>query len=161
MMSETNHRRFLKSQPVPIYQIGNYLPSELVLNKQGETLQLDWIRNAPYSTIIFVMSKRCAACNYDAVEAFINKYPKFTYHMLIEGDEEYLNTIRNRFPEVPIAPCESILVQKELDFYGIPWMFGVNKVGQIVAGGLCSEFESMERQARPFINVFYQRAKSV
>lgn len=159
MKLETNkneHRKFLKTERTITYDLGEFFPEKLYYSENSDAISFNWDYKVQYSTVIFIMSQYCSACDYTAVKKFTQKYKKFTYLIFIEGSNDFVNNIISKY-EFPFdfLRCDLDIINKELNIKIIPFVIGINRVGQIVAGGLINSIESIEREMKPLLDVFY------
>lgn len=148
-----DHRRFLK-----IYQPfipGGFFPESLHVD--NETITLEWIQKTKSGSIVFIMSEFCSACNFSAITDFVKKYPMFSYCLFVEGTEVFFNSIKHSSGvqnECVFIRCDVHYTKNILNYYGVPWAFAINSIGQIISGDVFNTVKTLEKISRPLINVY-------
>ncbi|WP_201716133.1 hypothetical protein [Rossellomorea arthrocnemi] len=148
-----NHRKFLKT--LEEYTFGNYFPDSLELKIDGEILITEGISHTEYGSLIFLGGTNCEACDFDIINEFYQKYSRFNFLMLLYTPSQQHMTHTTKL-EIPTKICSIKNVSKQLNYNGIiPWVFVINSMGQIIAGGLFNDMETLEAIAWPLIRVHY------
>jgi hypothetical protein len=154
-MSQASHRKFLKTREMNIFRTGYNFPNELILDKEKNTLRIHWFESTDQCTVLFIMSSYCSSCNLDTVEAFVSEYPLFRYVMLYESNEETFHEIKERFNSIQVYKCDTLPIQKQLQFDLFPCAIGINSIGQVVACGLFNDSSHIKKILSPLLRVVY------
>lgn len=72
----------------------------------------------------------------------------------MEADGDYINWIVSEYPRFIIFKADLTVLYKEIKIEAVPLVLAINKVGQIVGGGLFNTYESLLRKISPLIEVF-------
>lgn len=147
------HRRFLKNNSS--FRLGNYIPVRVVPQLGYQEINLSKLHRTTTSSLLFIVSQFCSSCDLDVIINFSKKYPMFYYVLFIEGDINFYNNIKVKWAH-ELYTVNVAFLAKQLHFYGIPWIFALNNMGQIVGGGVFNDLEKLQLITSPILRVFYR-----
>lgn len=150
-----NHRKFLKkSIPYRIgEELGSIFPDEYKITEHESLKLKEFYGN---NTVLFFLSTRCNACNYDEVLDFMRSYKKFTYILLIDGRYEDYKKISEKFRGYKVFNCNMEIISNDfskLKVEVIPWVIGINSIGQIICGGAFITCSDIINQIKVMVEV--------
>jgi hypothetical protein len=140
------HYKFLKHRE---FKIGEFLPFSIHLGGSYSPINVEL---SSQGTAMFFLSQYCAACNYQPVISFMDKYDFFGYIIFLESDEEYYQKLLGKCKKT-IYRCNISTLLRQLNIPGIPWTIGINDLGQIISGGVFNTLGDLEIILKPFITV--------
>ncbi|PUA34932.1 hypothetical protein C8Z91_34255 [Paenibacillus elgii] len=148
-----SHRKFLRTE-LP-FKPGSYIQDVLQSKSFGDT-ELGWIKLTKKGSVIFIMQQNCSACNYQPLIDFASKYTEFDYCLFLESDEDFYKDIIGKI-KFPVLRCNVRETAKQLHFYGVPWVFSLNNMGQFISGDIFHNIEDLMRINHALIQVYYTR----
>ncbi|WP_405081972.1 hypothetical protein ACI48J_04975 [Paenibacillus chitinolyticus] len=157
-MDTLEHRRFLKSSTLQEYKIGGYIPDQIQLLNGKTKESLQWLKQTEFGGVIFVFSKHCTACNMDIALETFNKHQEIAYAMFCEGySEEEFSELGDKHEGLKLYAHEMSCLEAELNIQVVPYMLVVNKIGQIIGGGIVNSYEHVFNLIKPLLRVIEER----
>ncbi|RXZ78596.1 hypothetical protein EBB07_26155 [Paenibacillaceae bacterium] len=154
--SNQGHRRFLKGSSVEPYRVGGKFPSTLEPGYGQGTVDFGWLSRVEAGSLVFVMSPSCESCSFDPIRDFSLDFPAFQYAMLIDSGEQAFMELREEhelsFPLIRFDTSKYLL---QLGVDQIPWVFVLNRIGQVVGAGVFNHTQHLLHIARPLLDVYY------
>ncbi|MGZ9586638.1 hypothetical protein [Paenibacillus marinisediminis] len=153
---DEGHKKFLKLRDFEEYKIGKYIPLYVELfNSSSKDIDIISLDISSKAGVIFFVSTFCITCDFEVVEQIINKYSKFNFTIFLESSEEQYKEVQYKFPNTQIFYCDINYVTNQFEVYSVPWVLGINSIGQIVGGGVLYNFETGINIISPLIKAYY------
>jgi len=149
-MEDREYMKFLKRRPISPLPIGEWMNNNFRIDRSDKVVSINY---GPTGTIIFFMSKTCEKCDFSIISSYAKRF-NFKTYIFIDADEHFVDEIQKQFPAFEIYQSHLTVLFKELNIEAVPLVYALNKVGQIVGGGLFNTFDSMVRKISPLVEVF-------
>lgn len=149
-MQDKEYLKFLKKRPAPRFPIGEKMKDQFIIDRNGTKINLTY---GSTGTVIFFMSNTCEKCDFSLINQYAESYYFKTY-IFVDAGEEFVSEVKLRFQSFEINRSDLTVLFKEINLVGVPVVYSLNKVGQIVGAGIFNSFESLNRKISPLIDVF-------
>ncbi|GIO67032.1 hypothetical protein [Paenibacillus cookii] len=149
-MQEQEYMKFLKKRTMAPIPIGENMPTPFAFDRAGHEAAIDF---GPTGTVIFFMSKTCEKCDFSLLSQYSETF-RFKTYLFVDADDDFASEIERMYPGFEVFKSDLTVLFKEIRVEAVPLVYAVNKVGQIVGGGLFNTYESLTRKISPLIEVF-------
>lgn len=136
--------------------IGEYLPRNLKISEGKVEIDFSNAFNQDMGSVIFIMSESCGTCDYSPINQFVEKYSGFNYIMYLNAPEVSIEKILGMVHK-NINTVKSDLMDLN-DYFGfqtVPFVSGINSVGQIISCDHFNTVEQLEFILAPLLHVFF------
>lgn len=151
MIEEKNdYRKFLKKRTIAPFPLGEIIKTNFQYSRNFVEAKIEW---GETGTLVFFMSKTCEKCDFSIIETY-SKLFHFKTYIFIEANDEYVESLKKKYPDYEIFKSNFSVLLKELNIEVVPLVYALNKVGQLVAAGGFSSYEGLVKRIVPLVEVF-------
>ncbi|MBD8500057.1 hypothetical protein [Paenibacillus arenosi] len=146
-----DHMRFLKTPTVADLPLGEYFPHRFSINRLGSIATIE--PDPKTGAVLFFMSTTCKDCNFEAIEAYCERFQYKTY-LFVDGEQSFIDELREKYTPFFIERADISTLHAEINIEVVPWVYALNSVGQIVSGGIFNCIDRLCVKIDPLIKVF-------